>query len=171
MRPSEIIDKFDLKPGMAVADFGCGAGYFVLLIARKVGKSGTVLAVDVLESALDSVRSSAKLHSIFNIETIKGDLEKPMGSKIAVNSIDAVLMANILFQVKNKTVLINEAKRVLKKSGKIIIVEWIKDSLWGPPKDLRISKEETKVIFKKEGLTLEKEFDAGGNHYGLVFSL
>lgn len=171
MRPAEIIDKFDLRPCMAVADFGCGAGYFVLLIARKVGKCGVVYAVDILQSALDSVRSNAKLHSILNIETIKADLEKPNGSKIAANSMDIVLMANILFQVRDKVTTINEAKRVLKKNGKIIILEWVKDSACGPLKDLRISKEEMKALAKKEGLTLEKEFDAGGNHYGLMFSL
>lgn len=171
MRPSEVIDKFDLRPGMTVADFGCGAGYFALLIARKAGKSGTVFAVDILQSALDSVSSNAKLHSIFNIETVRGDLEKPKGSNLNEGSVDAVLIANVFFQVKDKSVLINEAKRILKKNGKIIIVEWLKDSPWGPPNHLRISKDEVKALAKKEGLVLEKEFSAGGNHYGLIFSL
>ncbi|MBI3274220.1 MAG: hypothetical protein HYZ69_03680, partial [Candidatus Colwellbacteria bacterium] len=49
--PGLIINEFGLMPGMFVADFGSGAGYFTILIAEKVGKEGRVYALDIMESA------------------------------------------------------------------------------------------------------------------------
>ena len=171
IRPAEVLDKFDLQEGMKVADFGCGSGYFTLLVARKVGKNGMVYAIDIVDSALDSVRSTAKIYSLLNIETIRGDLEREKGSTLPDKSVDVVLIANILFQAKDRRGVINEAKRVAKEKGKVVIIEWSSDSAIGPPRNSRISKEEMKELASSAGLAIEKEFDAGGSHYGLVFSV
>lgn len=171
IRPAEVVEKFDLRKGMIVADFGCGSGYFTILAAKKIGKEGIVHAVDVMDSALDSVRSGAKIYSLFNINTIKGNLEKDGGSGLPDKSVDVVLMANILYQVNDKVAVVEEAKRILKNNGKIIVVEWTSDTPLGPPSNKRVLKEEFKALAKKEDLIIEKEFDAGGSHYGLMFSL
>src|SRR5262245_52729318 len=42
-----IVDAMNLKPGMTVGDIGAGTGAFTELLARRVGPSGTVYAVDV----------------------------------------------------------------------------------------------------------------------------
>jgi len=48
-------------------------------MAKSVGKEGKVFAIDVREGALESVRGSARIYSVLNIETIKGNLEKEGG--------------------------------------------------------------------------------------------
>jgi len=171
MKPSEALDKIDVGRGMKVADFGCGAGYFSVPLAQKVGKKGVVYAIDVKESALESVRGRAKIYSVLNIETIRGNLEKEGGSTLLDSSLDMVLLANILFQSKMKNSILNEAKRVLKKTGKIVIIEWNGSESLGPHSAHRISKEDLKDLAKEMGIVLEKEFNAGSSHYGLVFSL
>jgi predicted methyltransferase len=45
-RPYEVIELSGVKEGDVVADIGCGAGYFTFKLARLVGASGWVLAVD-----------------------------------------------------------------------------------------------------------------------------
>ena len=171
MKPEEVLSNIDIHEGAKAADFGPGAGYFTIPLAKRVGRRGVVYAVDVQESALESVRGRASLFSIRNIETIRGNLEKEKGSGLESGSINLVLLANILFQSKSKNAILKEAKRVLKKNGKIVIIEWNDEIAMGPNPDLRISKESLKDLAKKEGLVLEKEFNAGSNHYGLVFSL
>lgn len=171
MKPSEVLDKTDIEKGMKIADFGCGAGYFSIPIAQRVGKNAVVYAIDVKESALDSVRGRAKIYSVFNIETIRGNLEKEGGSKLEGGSLDMVLLANTLFQSKMKDSILNEAKRVLKKTGKIVVIEWNDSQSLGPQSDYRISKEDLKKLAKKMSLVLEKEFSAGSSHYGLIFCL
>lgn len=171
MRPDEVLLNFEIKKGMHIADFGCGAGYFAILLAQRTGRGGVVYAVDVLESALDSVRGKAKFSSLFNIETIRGNLEKEKGSGLKDASCDRVILANVLFQSPDKPAILKEARRVLKKSGKIVVIEWKEDSRFGPETRYRIPKDALKNIVKEAGFVLEKEFSAGSSHYGLVFSL
>ena len=171
MKPEEVLDNIDIEKNMKVADFGCGAGYFTIPLARRVGGNGVVYAVDVLEPALESVRGRARIFSILNIETLRGNLEKDKGSGIEAGSLDMVLLANILFQSKLKNDILKEAKRVLKKTGKIVIIEWNTDTPLGPGTGYRISKENLKDLAKEVEFVLEKEFNAGSSHYGLVFSL
>jgi len=44
-----------LKPGETVVDLGCGAGFDVFLVARKVGEKGRVIGVDMNEVCLSTL--------------------------------------------------------------------------------------------------------------------
>jgi ubiquinone/menaquinone biosynthesis C-methylase UbiE len=48
-----------VRPGMTVLDIGCGIGHFSLGMARMVGASGRVIAVDLQERALAAVARRA----------------------------------------------------------------------------------------------------------------
>ena len=169
LKPNKIIEEFDIKEGIKIADFGCGAGYFTIFIAKAVGPKGKVYALDVLKTALESVRSKAKIEGLLNVETIWSNLEGVNGSKLENESMNLVLLANILFQSIKKAGIIKEVKRILKKNGKMIIIEWQKNQLVGPPENLIVSKDLVRDLAEKEGLKLEKEFPAGDNHWGAIF--
>lgn len=171
MRPEEVLLNVDIKIGMKIADFGSGAGYFTIPLAKKVGRGGEVFAIDVRESALDAVRGRARILSILNIKTIRANLEKDRGSGLDDKSIDIVFLANILFQSDLKDAILKEAARVLKKNGKIVVIEWNSDAPFGPEAGHRIPKKGLKDLLKRAGFVLEKEFDAGSSHYGLILSL
>lgn len=168
--PDSIASGFGIEKGMRVSDFGCGAGYFTISMANETGPDGKVYALDVQESALDSVRAKAHANGIGNIETIRTNLEIAGSSSLVGVSQDVVLLANILFQSNKKADIIREANRVLKKDGKMIIIDWKKDSDgFGPPENLRLGIDEIKQLAEKEGLVLERPIDAGQFHFGLIF--
>jgi len=169
LNPESIVKEFGLKQGMQVADFGCGAGYFTIAMAKLVGEEGNIYALDVLKTALESVRSRAKIEGLLNIRTIWANLELKGGSKLEDESMDLVLLANILFQSSKKVSIIREAKRVLKEGGKMIVIEWKARQPFGPPEDLIVDKDLIKEKIEKEGFVFSKEIPAGHNHWGLVF--
>jgi len=168
LHPQEILNKLDLKEDMIAADFGSGSGGWAIPLA-KILKDGKVYAIEILEEPLSALKGRMRLEGIGNIETIISDLENKNGSKLADKTCDLVLMTNILFQTANKEQAIGEAKRILKEGGKLLIVDWEKDSSLGPKKG-RISSEKITQIAKKLNLKLEKEFKAGVFHYALVFT-
>ena len=45
-KPDEVMRALALRPGERVADIGAGSGYFTLRVARAVGPSGEVPAID-----------------------------------------------------------------------------------------------------------------------------
>jgi ubiquinone/menaquinone biosynthesis C-methylase UbiE len=166
----DTINEFNISEGMNIANFGCGAGYFTVYLAQKTGPGGNVYAIDVQESALDSVRSKAKLSGVSNIEAIRADLEVLSSSKLLENSQDIVLMANILFQSNKKENILKEGMRILKNGGELVIVEWKKDSgSFGPPNDLRLDEKELSRMAEGLGFKSERSIRAGKFHFGIVF--
>ncbi len=165
----KIVDQLDIKPNMAIADFGAGHGFFSVAFAKRVGPSGQVFAIDILPQTLEAIRSRAKLEGLFNIKIIRGNLEKLNGSTIPDASCDLVFIANILFQVPDKLGLINEAYRVLKKDGELVAVEWKPYIALGPQKEHRFREEELKQLVVSKGFGELKPIDAGSHHYGFVF--
>jgi len=170
LHPETIVKEFGVRVGMSVADFGCGTGYFTIDLARAVGDEGRVYAFDIQQSALESVRSRAQEAGLFNIETLWSDLEIPGGSKLPERSQDRVLAANILFQTPDKTAVLNEAKRVVKPDGKVIVIDWLMATPLGPKKEYRVPQETIIRMAQGAGLKKEREFQAGEYHYGIVFT-
>lgn len=164
LSPSEVLKQLKLKKEMTAADFGSGSGGWVIPLARIL-EEGKVYAVDILAEPLSALRAKAKLEKILNIETVLTDIEK--GTEIQGESLDLVLVTNLLFQCGDKKSVLEEGKRVLKRGAKLLVVDWKKDSSLGP-KEGRVSADEVKKIAEEIGLKLEKEFDAGGYHYGLI---
>jgi len=172
MNPDAIIKEINIKSGMLVADFGCGAGYFSIPVAKLVTNSGKVYAVDVLSSSLELVSSKTKLYGLLNVETIRGNVEVIGGSKIQDDSVDIVILANILFQCNDYNSLLGESKRILKDDGVIVIIDWIPDKVpIGPRFEHCVSQEDLKKISIQNGLKILKELNAGSRHYGMIFSI
>lgn len=170
LNPDKIVNEFGIEQGMKIADFGCGAGYFTIAMARVVGEEGKVYAFDIVRTALEAVVSKSKVESLLNIQTSWSNLEVPNGSNLEDESVDMVLLANILFQSSRKNDIIKEAKRILKKGGKMMVIDWQKNQTMGPPEKLIVSKDSVKKMVKKEGFKSEKEFFAGINHWGMIFA-
>jgi len=168
LNPEEILKQIDIRNNMHIADFGCGNGYFSIPMA-KIADQGLVYAFDVIKDSLEVVNSKAKLDDISNIETVHCNLENLNGSKLNDESVDLVLLRNILFQSQKKSEIIKETKRVLKNGNRLVVVEWIKDSSLAPKDGWLISKEEVQQLIKMEGFDLEKELEMDKHHYGLVF--
>ena len=165
-----IVSELNIAPNETIADFGAGHGFFTIAFAKRVGPSGQVFAIDVLSTALESIRSQAKIEGLFNIKIIRGNLEKPGGSNLPADSCDLVLIANVLFQVPDKPSLIEEAKRVLKDNGRLAVIEWKPYIAVGPLKTSRLSEAELKQLVLSKGFSEIGSINAGTHHYGFIFN-
>ncbi|MBU2472581.1 class I SAM-dependent methyltransferase, partial [Patescibacteria group bacterium] len=166
--PKAILKQLDIHDNIQVADFGCGHGYFSIPLA-KAANQGKVYILDVQKSALEAVKSQAKLDKVDNIEAIHCNLEIPNGSKLSDNSIDLVVLVNILFQTEKKGEIIREARRVLRKQGQMVIIDWIPNSSLAPKKGWTILKDETRKITEEKKMIFEKDLEINNQHYGMVF--
>lgn len=168
--PPRNVQALGIEPGMSVADFGSGSGAYVMLIAEALAGTGHVYACDIQKDLLRRTYNDAHKIGHKNVKVLWGDLERPGGSKLADESQDLVLVSNLLFQVENKDAVLAEAARVLRKGGRIAVIDWT-DSFggMGPTKEMVFKKEWALEAAKEAGLELKKEFEAGAHHYGLIF--
>jgi len=169
--PLAVIAQMNLKQGEAIADFGCGTGYFSIPLAQKIGEEGKVYSLDVVPEKLEAVESQAKTLGLTNLVIQRVNLENKEGSKLKAESVDWVIMKDVLFQNKEKNNMLEEAKRVLKPGGKVLLVEWkTEDTAIGPDQEIRISKEKALELINKCELGIEKEIAAGDFHYGYILT-
>lgn len=169
IKQEDIVKNFAIARGMKVADLGCGAGYFTIPIAKILGNSGKVYAVDVLSTALEFVSSQAKLFGFVNIETVRANIEILGGTNIPEHSVDLVLLANILFQCNDPDAALQEAKRIVSSEGKIVIIDWVPDKFFlGSKFNKCISEEESKKMAMKNGLRVIREIPTGKMNYGFM---
>lgn len=172
LNPHQILkEELELTPGSVVADLGCGGvGHFVIQAAKLIGNQGTVHAVDILKDALSSIDNRAKLEKLDNVQTHWSNLEKFGALKINDNSLDATLLINTLFQNKNPATMVKEAARLLKKNGKLLIIDWLPGRFpIGPEPGTKTDQEKIKAEALQLGLVELKSWQPGKYHYGMIF--
>lgn len=168
--PYSVVNDFDINEGMKAADLGCGAGYFTILLAQRVGPAGKVYALDIVENALDNVRARANALGLNNVETVRTNLEILGGSGLPDGSQDFALLANILFQSNKKADIIREGRRILKNGGELVVIDWRRGGGgFGPPDNLRPDTSEIQALVEKESFMFERSINAGQFHFGLTF--
>ncbi len=169
INPQTVVAQMGLKQGQVVADFGSGSGYFAVAAAKMVGNTGTVHAVDVQQAKLTAVSSAASQQGYKNIQLVQANLDEPIQC-IPDASCDAVIMASVLHEVKNREILLKNAYQILKTGGLILAVEWkAEHTLFGPSMDQRIPEHQLEQELAKIGLHKVKSISADMAHYALVF--
>lgn len=158
--------------GMVVADFGTGGGAYILPLLERVGPYGEIFAVDVQAVKLSRILNEAKRYGHKNQSVIHSDLESRDGSHLKDRYCDRVIISNLFHKIDDKDAVIIEAKHVLKKTGMLVIIDWISSfDLIGPHKSFIFPIDKAIERAEKAGFKLFKEFNAGDHHYALVFKL
>ncbi len=168
LEPEKLLKACDISQKHNVADFGCGPGIFSIPIARMT--EGTVYCFDVLESALEAVKSRAQIIGLNNIVTRRVNLEKEHGSGLHGGSVNHVIMRKILLQNENRKALFIEANRVLAGGGKLLVVGWTENAVKGFGTENRLSEEEVKQFAQDAGFNKHETLDAGRYHYAFIFT-
>jgi len=165
--PEKNLKQFGLIEGQIVADLGAGAGSYAISAASMVGNSGKVYAVEVQKDLVTRVQSEVNELGLSNLEVRWGDIETLGGTKLRDNSVDVVLLSNILFQVEDGEGLANEVARILRPGGRMLIVDWdgSYDGL-GPSEEAIIPELEARRFFENKGYVFEASIKAGTHHYG-----
>lgn len=138
--PEYIWAKLDIDECNILVDLGAGTGLFSEAFTA-LAECQVTYAYDISPDMIDWMKENLS-NSTKKIIPV---LMKPGKIPLDDNSADLVLMINLFHEVKNPVYAINEVYRVLKKDGKICIIDWKKmDSERGPSFEKRVG--EDKII-------------------------
>ncbi len=169
--PRENVQHLALREGMKVGDFGAGSGHYARAASVAVGPSGKVYAVDVQDDILKHLKLNSLEHHRRNIETVWGNVEESGGTHLQGASLDAIIVANTLFQLDKPEGLLAEIRRTIKPSGKILVVDWAGSyGGMGPAQERVVSEHMAEELFIKSGFYKMKSFRGGPHHYGIIFT-
>ncbi len=167
LKVSEVLQYLDIKSDMMAAEFGCGSAEFAVLLSKKV-PTGRVYALDIQAEKLSALKGRLSRDNIKNVVSLVCDLEALHGSTLPENYLDIVLIPNILFQAENKYAIMEEAHRVLKSQGQILVIDWLPGGAMSPKEGL-LSPEELKHMAEKLHLEFKREFFASDYHFAMIF--
>lgn len=108
----------EIKQGDVVLDLGSGAGFDCFLAAKKVGKSGKVIGVDMTEEMITKSRELAKKYNYKNVEFRLGEIDN---LPVKDNSIDIIISNCVINLAPDKLKVFKNAYRVLKNKGKMYV--------------------------------------------------
>ncbi|MSP59814.1 MAG: methyltransferase domain-containing protein [Myxococcales bacterium] len=92
LRPAALVARLDLRRGATVADLGAGPGYLTLRLAAAVGPEGRVIATDIDQGALATLRDRARAAGLSNITTRAVAADDP---GLGAASVDAALLCHV----------------------------------------------------------------------------
>jgi len=154
----DFIPFLKIKKGFHIADIGSGGGYFSYKFSPLVGKDGKVFSVDINSKALEFIKKTAAQKKLNNLITVKGSF---VSSNLKLNSIDLIFLRNTYHDISNRITYFTTLKKVLKKNGRIAILDYDPDKLNIIRKRFghQIKKEVIKKEMNKAGYKVIKEYN------------
>ena len=125
--PGKIIERSGIKQGITVVDLGCGSGAFTTFVARMVGETGKVYAVDIQPAMLKQLERKLARPENQDIKNIEPKQASAYDLPFEDGSIDLVYMVTVLQEIPDRGRALREIRRVLKPGGILAVTEFLPD--------------------------------------------
>lgn len=167
-RPDTLISALEIPAGATVADLGSGTGYYTWRLARAVGPSGKVFAVDVRQAMLDRAAETVGKHQLSNVELVLSEEARPHLPK---GALDLVFIAHAYHEFSNPEAIILAVNQSLKQSGRLVVVEFAEGHPFGPvDKAERMTEEQIRAEIEPAGFELDRKLDIAPIEHCLIFT-
>ncbi len=115
-----------VKEGDTVLDLGSGAGFDLIIAAKKVGPNGRVIGVDMTEAMISRAKENIKSEGLTNVDVRFGFIEElPVESE----SVDWVISNCVINLSPEKGRVFSEINRVLKPGGQMLVSDIVVETL------------------------------------------
>lgn len=162
-----IIAEVGVGPGESLLDLGAGSGHFTLALANAVGPEGQVIAADVSEEMLETLRTRLQAGGWTNVKVVPSQEQSvPLTDACC----ERAFLVDVLHEADDPAALLGEAARVVHRGGQVIVVDWAEgDGPPGPPAGDRISEARARDLLAQAGLTgIARLTSVTAPHYGLI---
>ncbi len=106
---------------------------------------------------------------VTNVTTVWGNIEKLNGVGIASSTVDVVSLVNLSEAIMRSSVPGEEAARVLRPHGKLLVVGWDPKANLGPSAQTQVAATDVETRIHAAGFKTLETFQAGRYHWGILF--
>jgi ubiquinone/menaquinone biosynthesis C-methylase UbiE len=161
--PEAILDGIGLKPGMTLADIGCGGGFFALPAARRAGKTGKVYGVDANPDSISGLREQAAAEGLNNLELTVGKAEDYLPGE---HCADIIFFGIVLHDFDDPGKVLQNVRRMIKSGGRLYDLDWKKEEApFGPPCHIRFGTDKAARLIEAAGFEVVATENSGLYHY------
>jgi ubiquinone/menaquinone biosynthesis C-methylase UbiE len=155
--PDRLISKLGLRASDVVVDFGCGPGFYTIPMAKIVART---IAVDISPRMLERTDSNARKNGV-TVELLTTDGTE---IKLGDGSVDLIFLNHVFHEVIDRRKVLSEFLRILKRSGRLTVVERTRGGLFsgklGPP---IIDKTQVAQDLERAGFSLAETIAYGND--------
>jgi ubiquinone/menaquinone biosynthesis C-methylase UbiE len=123
IRMGDVVRQLAVHDGSRVADVGCGAGEFSVILSHVVRASGRVYCEDIVDEkdwGLSRAKANLKKQHVKNVVIIRGAADDP---KLPRDSLDAVLIVNAYHEMPQYQPMLRHIRESLKPGGRLVILD------------------------------------------------
>ena len=154
-KPDDVVRALGLRPGQVACDVGAGPGYFTLRLARAVGPTGRVYAVDVEPKILEALRERLAKSGLRNVTPVLAIGDDPL---LPPGGCDVILIVDTYHHFPDRSAYLGRLAQSLRPGGRIANVDYHKrETPVGPPLAHRLSREEFLKEAQSAGLVVAEE--------------
>jgi SAM-dependent methyltransferase len=171
-KPDEVMKALALKPGERVADIGAGSGYFTVRVAKAVGKTGVVWAIDAMQEMLDYLEKRLDAEQLDNVKLVKVERDDP---QLPPGGVDTILLVDTWHYIEDAGGYAKKLREGLAPGGRVVIIDYIPKSWeerpWGPHPRQQRSREKVDEEMAEGGLKPVQVFDFLPEQYFVVYGV
>jgi ubiquinone/menaquinone biosynthesis C-methylase UbiE len=148
---------------MTLADIGCGGGFFTLPAARMAGQRGKVYGIDINPGVIKALEKQSEKEGLNNLYLTTGRAEEKI---VCERCADIVFFGIALHDFQNPPLVLQNARKIIRPSGRLIDLDWKKEAMaFGPPLDIRFDEAKASRLIRNAGFIIESVKDSGQYHY------
>ena len=146
-----------VQRGQTVADLGAGSGYYTRRLARAVGDTGRVYAVDIQQGMLDLLQAALARDRITNVVPVLGGVDDP---RLPADSLDLILMVDVYHEFAQPQTMLQRMKTALKPGGRLVLLEYRGEDRDVPIRpEHKMTKAQVKLEVEHEGFKQQRVYD------------
>jgi predicted methyltransferase len=164
-KPAAVVRALGLRRGQVVAEIGSGPGYFTPRLARAVGPSGHVYAVDPEAAVLNVLRRRLARMGVRNVTPVLGRDDDPL---LPRGRCDVALLINVYHHMHGRIGFLRRLVAALPRNARVVNIDWDEKTEFGPPPRRRVPRARFLRDARRAGLRLAADRRLLPHQYFLV---
>ena len=145
-----FFERLGVEPGMRVLDLGCGPGYVSVELAKRVGPSGEVVALDEAKHWTEWLALKAKERGLANVRTVTARIQE---ADLPASSFDVIFSRWVFSFLSDPSAVATMLARSLKPGGLLAIEDYNHEgvSIFPESDGFRAAVRATRALYKTSG--------------------
>lgn len=173
-KTSKVLAAMPISPGQTVADIGSGPGYYTTRFSQKVGATGRVYSIDLVQQHLDYINRYIQRQNITNVTTVNSYPGTTIG--LEGKQVDVAFMCSLYHNIygmstaPDRDSFVASIKAALKPGGKLVLLDnGLVEPGQLPYHGPYVAKELIVHQFSFYGFKLKQEYAFVPQRYMLIF--
>jgi ubiquinone/menaquinone biosynthesis C-methylase UbiE len=165
--PDQALDEIGIAKGSTAADIGAGSGAITWRLAKRVGPTGKVYAVDIQPKMIELLRGNMAQRKIANVEPVLSTVYDP---KLTPASVDLELMIDVYHEFSHPQEMLRHLREALKPGGRMVLLEYRGEDPAVPIRpEHKMTVAMVKAEVEPEGFYLDKTIESLPRQHILIF--